>query len=249
MDCFGVEPVTPGAFERVINSTMASGIPVMTVNTDSPASHRIAYFGADDTTPGPAWDGMIAGNYTVQWAHANHINLKSAALITGDTTAPWAQGRMSGWMQAVKAAFPGIKIVGTPTNAFTTGYTSATIYSDMSAFITGHPNVQFYFDSDWGAAQIAELIGTQHLKGKVFALGFNIDSTYVKDLQDGTLIGTVDQRYDLQAETMVQSCANFLLGGIVPSSPYQYVVPTVWTPGNVSAAIKLYNTMPGVLGS
>ena len=249
VSCIGIEPVTPGAFERVINTTMASGIPVMTVNTDSPSSHRIAYYGVDDTSSSsPLWTGRLAGNFTVQWAHTHHIDLKSAALITGDTTASWAQGRMEGWLQVVKKAFPKIQIVGTPTNAFTTGYTPATIYSDMQAFMTGHPSVQFYYDSDWGAAEIAQLIASQHLQGKVFTLGYNVDSTYIKDLQNNTLIGTIDQRYDLQAENFVKGCANFLLGRAVPKSAYQYLKPSIWTPSNVGSAVKLYNSIPGALG-
>lgn len=248
VDCVGVEPVTPGAFKNVINSTMAAGVPVMTVNTDSPESHRIAYYGVDDTNPAsPLWTGNIAGNFTVKWAQENHINLKSAALVTGDTTASWAQGRMQGWMQAVKAAYPSINIIGTPTNAFTTGYAPATIQSDMSAFMAGHRDVQFYFSSDWEAAEIAQLIGNQGLKGKVFTLGFNVDSTILKDLQAGTMIATIDQRYDLQAENFVKGCARLLLGGVAPSSPNQYVNPSIWTPNNVNDAIKLYNSIPGAL--
>lgn len=248
VDCVGVEPVTPGAFTNVINSTMKSGVPVMTVNTDSPASHRIAYYGVDDTNPkSPLWTGNVAGQFTVKWARQHHITLKTAALITGDTTASWAQGRMRGWLNAVKHAFPGIQVTGTPTNAFTTGYTPATIQSDMQSFMTGHASVQFYFDSDWGAAEIAQLIGTQHLKGKVFTLGFNVDSTYLKDLQQGTLIGTIDQRYDLQAENFVKGCGNFLFGGVVPSRN-EYIKPSIWTPANVGQAVKLYKSIPGALG-
>ncbi len=248
LDCVGVEPVTPGAFENVINTTMAAGVPVFTVNTDSPASHRIAYSGVDDTDPAsPLWTGKIAGSFTVNWAKQNHINLSSAALITGDTTASWAQGRMQGWENAVKAAFPSIKITGTPTNAYTTGYTPATIETDMQAYITGHPNVQFYFDSDWGAAEIAQLIQKEHEKGKVFTLGFNVDSTILDDLQAGTMIGTIDQRYDLQAENYVKACGQFLLSGIVPPSG-DFVSPSIWTPANVGQATKLYDSIPGSLG-
>ncbi|HLI14796.1 MAG TPA: sugar ABC transporter substrate-binding protein [Acidimicrobiales bacterium] len=249
VDCVGVEPVTPGAFLKVINTTMQSGVPVMTVNTDSPASHRIAYYGVNDTAPsGRFFTGKIAGDFTVAWARAHKVKLTSAALITGDTTASWAQGRMQGWLSTVKKAFPKMSVVGTPTNAFTTGYDPAQINSKMSAFMTGHPNVQFYFDSDWGAAVIAQLIGSRHLKGKVYTLGFNVDSTYLKDLQQGTLIGTIDQRYDLQAENFVKGCAQFLLGGVVPKTPFQYLNPSIWTPANVAKAIKLYNSIPGALG-
>jgi ABC-type sugar transport system substrate-binding protein len=243
VDCLGIEPVTPDAFSKVINSSLAAGVPVMTVNTDSPASNRIAYYGADDTDPSsPLFTGTIAGNFTVQWAKTNHINLTKVALITGDTTAPWAQGRMTGWLNAVKAAFPNVQVVGTPTNAFTTGYDPAQITPKMISFMNGHPDVQFYYSSDWEGAEIGQLIGKNGLKGKVFALGFNMDQTMLTDLDNGTLIGTVDQRYDLQAKTFLEGCANLVLGHIVPSQ-WQYVAPTIWTPATAAAARELYTSL------
>lgn len=243
LDCVGVEPVTPDAFASVLNSTVAAGVPAMTVNTDSPQSNRIAYYGANDTDPTNAlFTGTIAGQFTVDWAKKNNINLTKVALITGDTTAPWAQGRMQGWLTAVKAAFPNVQVVGTPTNAFTTGYDPAQITPKMISFMNGHPDVQFYFSSDWEGAEIGQLIQKDGLKGKVFALGFNMDQTMLADLDAGTLIGTVDQRYDLQAKTFVEGCANLLLGGVVPDQ-WQYVTPTVWTPDTAAAARQLYQSL------
>lgn len=243
LDCVGVEPVTPDAFASVLNSSMDAGVPVMTVNTDSPQSKRIAYYGANDTDPSNAlFTGTTAGKFTVDWAKKNNINLTKVALITGDTTAPWAQGRMQGWLTEVKAAFPNVQVVGTPTNAFTTGYDPAQITPKMISFMNGHPDVQFYFSSDWEGAEIGQLIGKNGLKGKVFALGFNMDQTMLADLEAGTLIGTVDQRYDLQAKTFVEGCANLLLGGVVPDQ-WQYVTPTVWTPDTAPDARKLYESL------
>jgi simple sugar transport system substrate-binding protein len=243
LDCVGVEPVTPDAFASVLNSSMAAGVPVMTVNTDSPQSKRIAYYGANDTDPSNAlFTGTTAGKFTVDWAKKNNINLTKVALITGDTTAPWAQGRMQGWLNEVKAAFPNVQVVGTPTNAFTTGYDPAQITPKMISFMNGHPDVQFYFSSDWEGAEIGQLIGKNGLKGKVFALGFNMDQTMLADLEAGTLIGTVDQRYDLQAKTFLEGCANLLLGGVVPDQ-WQYVTPTIWTPETAPDARKLYESL------
>ncbi len=243
LDCVGIEPVTPDAFLSVINNSMAAGVPVMTVNTDSPQSKRIAYFGVDDVDlSNPLAVGTIAGQFTVKWAQTNHINLTKVALITGDTTAPWAQGRMTGWLDAVKAAFPNVQVVGTPTNAFTTGYDPAQITPKMISFMNGHPDVQFYFSSDWEGAEIGQLIQKNGLKGKVFALGFNMDQTMLTDLDNGTLIGTVDQRYDLQAKTFVEGCVNLLLGGKVPSQ-WQYLNPTIWTPATAAQARQLYTSL------
>ncbi len=255
IDCAGVEPVTPGAFVSVINKTMAGGVPMFTVNTDSPASHRFSYSGVNDADSGanyasPAQTGKVAGRFTVAWAKANHINLntKTAALVTGDTTASWAQGRMKGWVETVKKAFPKMKVIGSPTNAFTTGYIPSDIYNKMASFMTGHPQVSLYFSSDWEAAEIGQLIGQRHLKGKVFALGYNIDGTIVNDLKQGLILGTLDQRYDLQASAFVLACARYLVTGKVPPV-WNFVEPSIWTPKNVNQAIALYKKIPnsGVL--
>ncbi len=246
-DCGGVEPVTPGAFVSVINEAVQQGVPMMTVNTDSAQSRRFAYYGADDDSDmnSPLQMGKIAGNFTVKWAKANNVDLngKQVALITGDTTASWAQARMKGWVDTVKAAFPSVQVVGSPTNALTTGYTPADILAKASSFMTGHPNIAFYFDSDWGAAQIGQLIQRGSLQGKVATIGYNIDPTYVQDLQKKLIIATIDQRYDLQAKNFVLGCANFLLGGKVPPE-FNFVKPSIWTPTNVAQALKVYSKIP-----
>lgn len=247
IDCGGVEPVTPGAFEGVINEAIGKGVPMMTVNTDSPNSHRMAYFGADDDAQpdSPMQMGRIAGKVTVDWAKKNNVDLngKQVALITGDTTAAWAQARMKGWVDTIKQAFPQVQVIGTPTNAFTTGYDPATVLAKMSSFMTGHPDVRLYYDSDWGANQIGQLIKQRNLKGKVDAIGYNLDKTYVDDLKESLLIATIDQRYDLQAKNFVLGCADFLLGK-KKLDEYQFVKPSIWTPDNVGDALKLYDAIP-----
>lgn len=247
IDCGGVEPASPGAFVNVINQATGEGVPMMTVNTDSPESHRLAYFGPDDSSDlsSPLELGTIAGNVTVEWAKENKVDLngKEVALVTGEDTAAWAQARMKNWEKVVKEAFPHVKVLGTPTNTLSTGYTPATILSDVTSYVTGHPNVVFYFDSDWGAAQLGQLIHRQGLKGKVATIGYNIDQTYITDLKQESIIATIDQRYDLQAKSFVEGCANFLLGGKAPSE-FEFVKPSVWTPKNVGEALKLYSEIP-----
>ncbi len=246
-DCLGVAPVPPGAFSNLINSTLASGVPFYTVNTDSPMSHRIAYYGANDNQVmnSPLQMGRIAAQYTIGWAHRNRITLdgKQVALITGDATAPWAQGRMQGFVDGIKAAYPLVTVVGTPSHAYSTGFDAPTVISDMTSFMTGHPNVFFYFDSDWGSVQIGQLIARRGLKGKVFTLGYNLNSAYVQLLKDHDVIGTVDQRYDLQAKNWVLGCAQLLLKGKAPNA-YEFVKPSVWTPDNVNEALALYAKIP-----
>lgn len=249
VDCLGIEPVDPGAFQGVINNVMTQGVPVFTVNTDSPNSHRIAYIGADDTNPSsPDWTGRIAGNFTVNWAKQNHVHLTSAVLTTGEPGAAWAVGRMQGWAEAVNAAFPGIKMMNTPTTALGIGFTAGPATNAIEAYMNGNPGVQMYYNTDFGAGYIANIIGQRGLKGKVYTVGFNMNAIIMKALQNGTMVGTIDQRFDLQGAGLVKACAAFLFKGQKPASQYEYVRPSVWTPQNVAAAEKVYNTIPGSLG-
>lgn len=246
VDCLGVQPVTPDAFASVINDAVSKGVPTFTVNTDSGDSHRFAYYGPNDTDLKAANQlGMVAGKATVDWAKSNNKVIKKAALVTGDTTAPWAQGRMEGWLKTVKAAFPDMQVVGSPTNALTTGYDAAKTYSDVGAFMNGHPDVDFYFDTDWGGSAIGKLIADRNLKGKVAAIGYNIDGNYLEQVREGNIIATVDQAFDRQAAAFVTGCADFLLGGKVPDSPMQYVPPTVVTQQNVASVSAAFKKMGG----
>jgi len=236
VDCLAVEPVTPDAFVRVINQAVSAGVPSYTVNTDSPDSHRFAYNGANDSFPpsGQYQMGQVSGQYSIQWLKDHNVTPHVAALVTGDTTAPWAQGRMQGWMDTMKQAFSDLQFVGTPTNALSTGYDPAGIYSQVAAFMNGHPNVDLYFDSDWGAKTIGKLIKDRGLKGKINTIGYNVDTTYLDEVTSGDVMATVDQRYDEQSAGFVRGCAAFLLKGTVPSGQYAYVQPTVVTPSNVA---------------
>jgi ribose transport system substrate-binding protein len=236
VDCLAVEPVTPDAFVRVINQAVSAGIPAYTVNTDSPDSHRFSYSGANDSFPpkGANQMGQVAAEYTIQWLKDHSVTPKLAALVTGDTTAPWAQGRMQGWMDTMKKSLPDLQFVGTPTNALSTGYDPAGIYSQVAAFMNGHPNVDLYFDSDWGAKTIGKLIKDRGLKGKINTIGYNVDTTYLDEVSSGDVIATVDQRFDQQAAGFVTGCAAFLLKGSVPPDQYSYTKPTVVTSSNVA---------------
>jgi ABC-type sugar transport system substrate-binding protein len=246
VDCLGVQPVTPDAFANVIDSAVTKGIPTFTVNTDSNGSHRFAYYGPNDTDLSAENQlGVIAGQTTVDWAKANSKTIKKAALVSGDTTAPWAQGRMEGWLKTVKAAFPDMQVVGTPTNALTTGYDAAKTYGDVGAFMNGHPDVDFYFDSDWGGEAIGKLIADRGLKGKVAAIGYNLDGNYLEQVRDGNIIATIDQAFDRQAAAFVTGCADFLLGGKVPAAQMQYVPPTVVTQANVASVADAFKSMGG----
>lgn len=237
-DCLAIEPVTPDAFADIFNTAFQAGIPIFSVNTDAPKAHRFSYYGINEVA-----GGMVNGRYTVQWLKKHHVTPKAAALHTGDTTAPWAQDRMIGWLRVLKAAYPHMKVYGTPTTAPSDNYTGSVTYSKVRAVLTGHPDVNLLFHTDWGIQYIPQVINDLKMKGKVFAVGYNVDDAILNSVQNGDIIGTLDQRYDNQSAGFVQGCGDFLFGHKLPSYPNSYVNPFMVTQQNVVAYRKLFHQM------
>lgn len=246
-DCLAVDPNPPGAFTDTISKAMDAGVPVFTVNGDTEQSRRIATSMADDNgdMASPLQMGKIAGNYAIDWAKKSGQTFdgKKVALITGDATAPWAQGRLQGFVDTIKAAYPSVEFIGTPTDAYMVGFDTQTVLSKLQSFMQGHPDTFFYYSSDWGGVQIGQLIQRNNLKDKVFGLGFNLNSVYVDLLKNGYLIGTIDQRYDLQAKNWANMCAQVLMDRTAPPQ-YNWVEPNIWNADNIDQALELYSKIP-----
>ena len=246
-DCLAVDPNPPGAFTNLISNAMSSGVPVFTVNGDTDQSARIATYMADDNgdMASTVQMGRIAGNYAIKWAQDNNQTFdgKKVALITGDATAPWAQGRLKGFVDTITAKYPTVQFIGTYDNAYMVGFDTATVLSKLQSFYQGHQDTFFYFSSDWGGVQIGQVIERNNLKGKVFGLGFNLNAAYVQLLKDNALIGTIDQRYDLQAKNWALGCAALLFDHTAPPAE-NWVTPNIWNSTNIQQALDLYSQIP-----
>ncbi len=238
VDCLAIEPVTPDAFADIFDVAFKAGVPVFAVNTDAPKAHRFSYYGIDEVA-----GGRLVGRSTITWLTQHHITPRDAALFTGDTTAPWAQGRMTGWLDVMKAAYPHLKVYGTPTTAPSDNYTGPVTYSKVRAVLTGHPAVNLLFHTDWGIQYMPQAISDLRLTNKVFAVGYNVDDAILNEVQNGSIIGTLDQRYDNQSEGFVQGCANYLYAHKLPSYPVSYVNPFMVTHDNVVAYRKLFHLL------
>jgi ribose transport system substrate-binding protein len=237
-DCLAIEPVTPNAFASIFSVAAKAGVPIFSVNTDAPNADRFSYYGINELAGGKA-----VGTYTVSWLTKHNITPTGAAMFTGDTTAPWAQARMTGWESVIKAKWPNLKIYGTPTSAPSDNYQAPVEYSKVRSVLTGHPDVNLIFHTDWGIEQMPKAIADLGRKGKVFAIGYNVDAGILNEVQTGTILGTLDQRYDNQSAGFVQGCGNYLLGGKLPTWPASYVSPYMVTQSNVVAYRKLFNSM------
>jgi ribose transport system substrate-binding protein len=230
IDCLAFEAHAPGPYVSVVNQAMKMGIPVFSVNADSPSSHRIAFYGPDEFAGGQA-----AGKIVGQWAKKTHTKLTTAALMTGSVEGPWAQNRMKGFIKGVTSVLPSIKFVNSPTHGIQSqGFTQATVYADAKAYLQGHPDVQLVFHTDQGVEMVAKAINDLGLKGKTFTAGYNIDPPIASYVKDGLVLVTMVQGFARQAEAGAKACGQFLYGG-KNQTGHVVISPEAVTKTNVSS--------------
>jgi ribose transport system substrate-binding protein len=230
VDCLAFEAHAPGPYVGVVNQAMKMGIPVFSVNADSPSSHRIAFYGPDELS-----SGEQAGKVVGQWAKANHMSLTTAALMTGSVEGPWAQNRMKGFMAGITSILPNIKFINSPTGGIASqGFTQATVYADAKSYLQGHPQVQLVFHTDQGVEMLAKAINDLHMKGKVFAAGYNIDAPIASYVKAGTVVVTMVQGFARQAEAGAKACGDFLFAGKYKTG-HVIIAPDAVTKANITA--------------
>lgn len=92
-----------GKVTGAINSAVDKGVPVMTFDSDAPASKRFAFYGTDDTDCGT----KVMDELAKQMGEKGNV-----AILAGNQNAPNLQKRDTAVREAAKK-FAGIKIVGT----------------------------------------------------------------------------------------------------------------------------------------
>jgi ribose transport system substrate-binding protein len=86
-----------------IDDAVARGVPVMTFDSDAPASKRFAFYGVDDLKTGK----MVMDELATQMGSKGRI-----AILAGNQNAPNLRKRVEGVQEAAKA-YPGMEVVGT----------------------------------------------------------------------------------------------------------------------------------------
>ena len=228
IDCLAFEAHAPGPYVGVVKQAMKQGVPVFSVNADSPNSGRIAFFGPDEFV-----GGQDAGKIVGQWAKQHHMALANAALMTGSVEGPWAQNRMKGFMSGIESVLPSVKFLNSPTKGISSqGFDQPTVYSSAKAYLQGHPQVKLVFHTDQGVEMVAKAINDLHLKGKVFTAGYNIDPPIASYVKSGTVVVTMVQGFARQAESGAKACGDLLLAGKYQTG-HVIVSPTAVTSTNV----------------
>ena len=101
IDGLAIAPLSAEVIDPIIAKALDAGIPVVTFNTDSPTSKRIAFYGQDLVE-----SGRVQAEYLVEYMGKN-----GKVLITScDAAAPWSQMREQGVREGLEK-YPGIEIL------------------------------------------------------------------------------------------------------------------------------------------
>ncbi|MFI0842858.1 sugar ABC transporter substrate-binding protein [Mesorhizobium sp. IMUNJ 23232] len=214
IDCLSIEPVSSDAMTAITNKVMEQGIPVFTAGVTS-RGHEFTNF-----TQIPDKEGATAAETVLKWIKDNNkSDIKVFAVSGGDPTQFWAQGRMKGFEEGIKAAIPDAAFVTAAANGLNTSYEPGKTYDVYKAFLLANPNVQFIQNVDIGAEHADRAIVDLGLEGKVFTIGWNSSKGQLDAIEKGIQVAQLDQRWPDQAAFGGPACAKFLKDGeILPNT-------------------------------
>jgi ABC-type sugar transport system substrate-binding protein len=236
IDCIGIEPVGSDAMTAITNKLMNQGIPVFTAGVTS-RGHEFSNF-----TQIPDKEGKFAAEAVLKWIKDNNkSDIKVFAVSGGDPTQFWAQGRMKGFADTIKAAIPDAKFVTTAENGLNTSYEPGKAYDVYRAFLTANPEVQFIQNVDIGAEHADRAIKSLGMTGKVFTIGWNSSKGQLNAIEEGTQVAEFDQRWPDQAAFGAVACAQFLKNGVI--LPNTQTLKAILKPDVDEARAELDRTM------
>jgi ABC-type sugar transport system substrate-binding protein len=225
------------AFAPLIDQAVESGIPVFTTNTDVEGSKRFGTYHTD-------WDkeGRQAAQAVSDFFTEKGVELKSVMLTTGAVDQPWAQDRMNGFKEELESLVPGVKFENSPSDALNTGFDAGQVYSQVRAFLQGHPDVQVVYQTDVNAGAVNKAIADLKRSETTWSAGHNVSEETLDSIEGGAQIVTIDQQFPAQAGWAAHACAAYLATGeILPNDNEAAVV----TAGNIDESRAAFEEATG----
>ena len=146
---------------------------------------------------------------------ANGKDLKVFAVSGGDPTQFWAQGRMQGFVETIKAAIPDADLRHHPRERPQRQLRPGPDLRRLSHVPLGQPEVQFIQNVDIGAEHANRAIESLNRTGQVFTIGWNVSKGQLDGIEKGLQVAALDQRWSDQAAFGGPACAQFLKNGVI----------------------------------
>jgi simple sugar transport system substrate-binding protein/ribose transport system substrate-binding protein len=193
------------ALAPVIKKAIAAGIPVVTFNTDNPASNRLTFVGQDLSR-----SGVVMGDTLVK-----SMGPKGKVLIfTVDAAAQWSKDREKGARDAL-GKYPGIQIV----SLVNTSNEPQQIYAAIENAMLAHPDVNGIISLDCCSfPAIGQYLQRNGLAGKIPVVGSDLLPQTRDLIVAGALTATISQNPQRQGHDAVLVLNQIYTGEKMPPS-------------------------------
>lgn len=187
-------------FTPMIDKAVKAGIPVLTIDTDSPTSLRSAYIGTDNYRA-----GQLAGKALVK----DTGGVATVGIITGSFDNVHHQLRIEGFKDVVDKV-DGIKIVAidesniTRVEAEEKAYTMLTKYTDITAF---------YGTSSYDGSGIVAAAKSLNQEDDLYIIGFDTLDENIELLENGDINVLIEQQPYQMGYQSIEIMLNIIKGG------------------------------------
>ena len=190
VDGIAVSSSSTDALAPVINKALEAGIPVVTFNTDNPASKRLTFVGQD-----LVYSGVVMGDTLVK-----AMGEKGKILIfTVDAAAQWSKDREKGAREAL-AKHPGITIA----DLVNTSNEPQQIYAAIENAMLAHPDITGIISLDCCSfPAIGQYVERNNLAGKIPVVGSDLLPQSRELIVSGALTATITQNPQRQGHDSV----------------------------------------------
>jgi simple sugar transport system substrate-binding protein len=205
VDGLAVSSSSTDALAPVINKALAAGIPVVTFNTDNPASQRLTFVGQD-----LVYSGVVMGDTLVK-----EMGEKGKILIfTVDAAAQWSKDRENGARQAL-AKHPGITIA----SLVNTTNEPQQVYAAIENAVLANPDITGIISLDCCSfPAIGQYLERNGMAGKIPVVGSDLLPQTRELIISGALTSTITQNPQRQGHDAVLVLNQIYAEGKMPPS-------------------------------
>ncbi|GME29358.1 MULTISPECIES: substrate-binding domain-containing protein [unclassified Pantoea] len=180
----------------VINNLIKQRIPVVTVVTDIPGSHRLGYIGMDNVSAGQSAAFLMS-----KWLGSEGGTI---AAITGNKAFVGEQDRIRGFQQGMKSFSPQhhIKVIAGGSGI------DHLMYETLQLFLQNHPHIDAVYTVGGGNAGILRALDERNIQPKVF-VGHDLDRENRALMQAGKIDALIEHNLQLDAQHSFKTLLEF----------------------------------------
>lgn len=180
-DGFVITPINHPLVVEKLKQLTASGVPIVTTNSDIPDCGRIAYVGSDYYKSGQTAGGLM------NLATAGRANV---GIIIGSEWVLCHSERVAGFTDYLNKNATGIKIIGLKKN----NDDDLESYLVTKQLLEQHPEIDSLFLASAGVMGACRAVSELGLAGKLTIVSYDTTRTTRKLIQDGVITATIAQQ-------------------------------------------------------